>query len=78
MRNHFGRVSAPSDQSISNFYDFSTNGSMTVPRRTLSKSASQGSIRQRDRWETVNHAFCNAKDWLSTELIVNYPIQEVW
>ncbi|VDP22956.1 unnamed protein product, partial [Onchocerca flexuosa] len=44
MRNRFGNFERSPDEAISNTYDFTTNGSKTLPTRTLAKSASQGSL----------------------------------
>uniref|UniRef100_A0A915AVB1 EF-hand domain-containing protein n=1 Tax=Parascaris univalens TaxID=6257 RepID=A0A915AVB1_PARUN len=43
MRDRFGSREL-SDELTANFVDFTTNGSLTLPRRGLSKSASQGSM----------------------------------
>ncbi|CAG9534305.1 unnamed protein product [Cercopithifilaria johnstoni] len=44
MRNRFGNTGQSSDKTMSNSYDFATNGSTTSPKRMLAKSASQGNI----------------------------------
>uniref|UniRef100_A0A0R3S648 Rab-GAP TBC domain-containing protein n=1 Tax=Elaeophora elaphi TaxID=1147741 RepID=A0A0R3S648_9BILA len=44
MRNRFGNISLPSNEILMNNYDFATNGSMTLPKRGLAKSASQGNL----------------------------------
>uniref|UniRef100_A0A915PJQ7 DUF3741 domain-containing protein n=1 Tax=Setaria digitata TaxID=48799 RepID=A0A915PJQ7_9BILA len=44
MRNRFGSTPLSPDESVSNNHDFTTNGSMTSPKRGLAKSASQGNL----------------------------------
>ncbi|EJD76416.1 EF hand family protein [Loa loa] len=44
MRNRFGNTGLLSEEEILNNYDFATNGSMTLPKRALAKSASQGNL----------------------------------
>lgn len=44
MRNRFGNIGLSSQEAISNNYDFATNGSMTLPKKALEKSASQGNL----------------------------------
>lgn len=43
MRDRFGSREL-SDELTAHFVDFTTNGSLTLPRRGLTKSASQGSV----------------------------------
>lgn len=44
MRNRFGNIGLSSDEAVSNNHNFTTNGSMTLPKRALTKSASQGNL----------------------------------
>uniref|UniRef100_A0A1I8EI41 Uncharacterized protein n=1 Tax=Wuchereria bancrofti TaxID=6293 RepID=A0A1I8EI41_WUCBA len=44
MRNRFGNIELSSDEAMSNNHNFATIGSMTLPKRTLTKSASQGNL----------------------------------
>lgn len=44
MRNRFGNFELSPDEAISNTFDFTTNGSKTLPTSTLAKSASQGNL----------------------------------
>ncbi|KAL3990969.1 EF-hand domain pair family protein [Acanthocheilonema viteae] len=54
MRNRFGNIELSSDETISNNYNFTTNGSMTSPKRTLAKSASQGDLTVNEHLDSNN------------------------